>query len=176
MDGDMDYDMEDDDEYGSQYDMGMTGMSGLGAGAPRGAELAKKKKKKKKKKRKKTVEFEDPSLREHLLAGAYGGVAKAKPKRQGIKYTTDINAGLRDIATPGSAFHRDNSRKNMMMQGPAGNAGADSSRGRGHHGRQRSSYGRSEGGSNHGSRLGSKVGSTQNRVGQQSSTSKLMDP
>ena len=45
-------------------------------------ELAKKKKKKKsKKKKKKKVEMEDPSLREHLLAGAYGGVAKPKPKR-----------------------------------------------------------------------------------------------
>jgi hypothetical protein len=73
----------------------------------------KKKKKKKKKKRKPIDEFEDPSLREHLLAGAYGGVAKPKVKRQGVIYTTDIDAGLRDIATPGSAFIRDPSRKMM---------------------------------------------------------------
>jgi hypothetical protein len=52
-------------------------------------------------------------LREHLLAGAYGGVAKKKPKRIGVKYTTDLNAGLRDIATPGSAFMRDPSKKMM---------------------------------------------------------------
>ena len=44
-------------------------------------ELKKKKKKKKKKQKKKPVEFEDPSLREHLMAGAYGGIAKPKPKR-----------------------------------------------------------------------------------------------
>ena len=60
------------------------------------------------------VEFEDPSLREHLLAGAYGGVAKPKPKRQGVKYTTDISAGLRDIATPASAFMRDPSKNRML--------------------------------------------------------------
>merc|ERR1711939_1158994 len=68
----------------------------------------------KKKKKKKPVEYEDPSLREHLLAGAYGGVAKKKVKRQGVKYTTDLNAGLRDIATPASAFMRDPSKKNML--------------------------------------------------------------
>ena len=79
----MEEEEEEDDEYGSEYDevMGMTGFSG----APGGHELAKKKKKqkkkKKKKKKKKQVEYEDPSLREHLLAGAYGGVAKPKPKR-----------------------------------------------------------------------------------------------
>lgn len=59
-----------------------------------------KKRKKKKKKRVQRKEYEDPSLREHLLAGAYGGIAKPKPKRQGVKYTTNIDSGLRDIATP----------------------------------------------------------------------------
>ena len=54
--------------------------------------------------------MEDPSLREHLLAGAYGGVAKPKPKRQGVKYTTDIDAGLRDITSP-AVFMRDQSQK-----------------------------------------------------------------
>lgn len=67
----------------------------------------KKRRRKKKKKKKKKVEMEDPSLREHLLAGAYGGVAKPKPKRIGVKYTIDLTSGLRDIATPGSAFMRD---------------------------------------------------------------------
>lgn len=57
--------------------------------------------------------MEDPSLREHLLAGAYGGVAKPKPKRQGVKYTTDIDAGLRDIASP-AVFMRDHSQKKMI--------------------------------------------------------------
>ena len=109
--------MEDGSDYGSEYDevMGMTGFSG--ANPNQMMEMAKKKKKTKKKKkkkpRKKPQEFEDPSLREHLLAGAYGGVAKPKPKRQGVKYTTDLNAGLRDIATPANAFVRDPSRKMM---------------------------------------------------------------
>jgi len=155
MDGDMEYDMEDDDEYGDQMDdmvgghAGATGMGGAG-------NLPKKKKKKKKKK--KPQEYEDPSLREHLLAGAYGGVAKPKPKRTGVKYTTDLNAGLRDIATPGSAFHRDSSKKNMMsMQGMAGRA--DSSHGRDKYPqRNRSSYGRSEVGSARGSKVGSRIG------------------
>lgn len=94
------YDMEDDDEYGSEEEekgMRRTGMSGTGMSSAMG--LAKKKRKKRKT-RKRAPEYDDPSLREHLLAGAYGGVAKPKPKRAGLKYTTDIDAGLRDIATP----------------------------------------------------------------------------
>ena len=74
--------MDDDEEYGSQYEgVGLDGMSGMGSNHG-GAGLAKRKKKKKKKKKKvKPVEMEDPSLREMLLAGAYGGVAQPKPKR-----------------------------------------------------------------------------------------------
>jgi hypothetical protein len=34
------------------------------------------------------------------MAGAYGGVAQPKAKRVGVKKTTDIDAGLRDIITP----------------------------------------------------------------------------
>ena len=82
MEGEDQEDMDDDDEYGSQYDqvMGQTGFTHGGLGGVQ--ELAKKKrKKKKKKKKKKPQEMEDPSLREHLLAGAYGGIAKPKPKR-----------------------------------------------------------------------------------------------
>ncbi len=59
-------------------------------------------------------------------------IAKPKPKRQGVKYTTDINAGLRDIATPASAFIRDPSKQMMTSFSGFGNmpnAGADSSRG-----------------------------------------------
>jgi hypothetical protein len=125
-------DMDDEDEYGSQYDqvMGLTGFTHGAAGA--GNELAKKRKKKKKKKKKKPVEYEDPSLREHLLAGAYGGVAKPKPKRVGVKFTTDLNAGLRDIATPASAFMRDPNRQQMLtsFNGFAKGTGGESSRGR----------------------------------------------
>ena len=104
--------------------------------------------------------MEDPSLREHLMAGAYGGVAKPKPKRQGVKYTTDLNAGLRDIATPASGFIRDPSRKGLNQASFSGFAniaggGAESSRGK--RNRNRSSYGgRSDLGSNIGSRVGSK--------------------
>ena len=107
------YDQEgddDDDEYGSQYDqvMGLTGFNhDQSAMAGTTHDLKKKKKKKQKKKKKKPVEYEDPSLREHLLAGAYGGVAKKKIKRDNVRYTTDINAGLRDIATPASVFTKD---------------------------------------------------------------------
>ena len=61
--------------------------------------LTRKRKKNKRKVRK--PEFEGPSLRDHLLAGAYGGVALPKPKRHGTKQITDVDAGLRDIATPG---------------------------------------------------------------------------
>jgi len=124
---------DDEDEYGSQYDqvMGLTGFTHDQSGIAGAHDLAKKRKKKKKKKKKKPVEYEDPSLREHLLAGAYGGVAKKKPKRQGVKYTTDLNAGLRDIATPASAFMRDPSKKNMLtsFSGFAQIAGNESSRG-----------------------------------------------
>ena len=93
--------------------------------------MALKKRRRKKKRRKKKVEMEDPSLREHLLAGAYGGVAKPKPKRAGVKYTTDLTAGLRDIATPGQ-YIRDPSMKKMMtsFSGNMNIGGAESSRGK----------------------------------------------
>jgi hypothetical protein len=89
--------------------MGMTGMTNK-TGQVVAYDL-KKKKKKKKKKKPKPVEYEDPSLRDHLMAGAYGGVAKPKVKRPGVKYTTNIDAGLREIITPGSAFRRDPSNR-----------------------------------------------------------------
>jgi hypothetical protein len=65
-----------------------------------GGQRKKLRKKKKKLRKKDNGEWIEASLREHLLAGAYGGIAKPKPKRAGLKYTTDIDAGLRDIATP----------------------------------------------------------------------------
>ena len=151
--------------------MGRTGMSGIGTG---GHELAKKKRKKKKKKKKKKIEYEDPSLREHLLAGAYGGVAKPKPKRAGVKYTTDLDAGLRDIATP-AIFLRDPSKKMITsFSGFANIAGnvPDSSRGKNKGtNRMKSSQGRSEIGSN----IGSKIGGLKKPI-ENESTSKLLDP
>merc|ERR1711998_236834 len=117
--------------------------------------------------------MEDPSLREHLLAGAYGGVAKPKPKRAGVKYTTDLNAGLRDLATPGDLptgnFMRDPSKKMIAsLSGFANMAGAAPESSRGKRNKTiRSSHGRSEIGSNIGSRVGMKRGET---------TSKLLDP
>jgi hypothetical protein len=63
-----DMEEEDDDEYGSQYEMGLTGQ-----GAQAFNLVKKKKKKKKNKRKKKPTEMEDPSIREYLLAGAYGG-------------------------------------------------------------------------------------------------------
>jgi len=163
---------DEEDEYGSQYDQVM-GQTGLTQGA--GHELAKKRRKKKKKKKKKKQEMEDPSLREHLLAGAYGGVAKPKPKRQGVKYTTDLNAGLRDLATPGEVpmgnFMRDPSKKMIAsLYGFANMAGQAPESSRGKRNKTiRSSHGRSEVGSNIGSRVGGgmKRGET---------TSKLLDP
>ena len=71
-------------------------------------------------------------MREHLLAGAYGGVAKQKVKRPGVKYTTNIDAGLRDIATPASGFMRDPSKGHLQGAHIAGN---ESSRGRRNYGR-----------------------------------------
>jgi len=90
-----------------------------------------------------------------------------------VKYTTDINAGLRDIATP-NAIRVDNSRRGMapMHGSVSGLDGFGSSRK--HHSRPRemggahSSLGRSREGSAHGSRVGARIGAE--------STSKLMDP
>ena len=178
----------DEDEYGSEYDEVMGINSGFAGHAP-GHELAKKKKKTKKKKKwvwkkhAKKQELEEPSLREHLLAGAYGGVAKPKPKRQGVKYTTDLTSGLveagylRDLATPGQFMGRDPSRRQMgnFVQVP----GNESSRerhphhGSGHGGHGvRSSAGRSVG--DHGSQARSiKLG---NLGGRHDSAAKLLDP
>jgi hypothetical protein len=44
------------------------------------------------------------------LAGAYSGVAKTKLKRVKVKNTTDLNAGLSDIANP-AMFLRDTFKK-----------------------------------------------------------------
>ena len=44
--------------------------------------------------------MDDPNLREFMLASAYGGEAKPKPKRTGIKYTTDLAGGMLDLTTP----------------------------------------------------------------------------
>ena len=108
------------------------------------------------------------------MAGAYGGVAKPKPKRAGVKYTTDLDAGLRDIATP-AIFLRDPSKKMITsFSGFANIAGnvPDSSRGKNKGtNRMKSSQGRSEIGSN----IGSKIGGLKKPIGNES-TSKLLDP
>jgi len=104
-DGDED---DEEDGYGSEgTNMGATGYDGPGMDL---AKVRRKKKKPKKKKRKKRPEeYEDPSLREHLMAGAYGGVAKPKVRRAGVKYTTDLDSGLRDLAMPAAHLPRDGS-------------------------------------------------------------------
>lgn len=91
-----DYGTENEDLYGTEDEQ--FGTVNANVAEPNRKKL--KKKKKKVFKKKAFDQWEDASLREHLLAGAYGGIAKPKPKRQGLKYTTDIDAGLRDIATP----------------------------------------------------------------------------
>jgi len=69
--------------------------------------------------------MEDPNVREYMLAGAYGGEAKPKPKRSGIKYTTDLAGGMRDLTTPGMLKHA--SRANL--EGSVVGGRASSSRG-----------------------------------------------
>jgi len=101
------------------------------------------------------------------LAGAYGGVAKPKPKRQGVKYTTDINAGLRDIATPNN-MRKEYSRRGFAqgsMSGGHGMEGPDSSRKR--------HIGGAMAGSDAGSNFGGSV--SRHNIGS-ASGSKLLDP
>jgi hypothetical protein len=73
-------------------------------------ELSKRKRKNGRKRRRIKIYYWDLSLREHLLAGAYSGVAKTKLKRVKVKNTTDLNAGLSDIANP-AMFLRDTFKK-----------------------------------------------------------------
>lgn len=139
--------------------MGMTGFTGTGGGIN---ELSKKKRKKKKKRRKKPQEMEDPNLREYMLAGAYGGAAKPKPKRTGIKYTTDLAGGMLDLTTPNML--KAASKANLETSSQHGGGGrASSSKG----GRKKKYGQKSEMGSQVGSRVGLKIG------GQ---TSSLLDP
>jgi hypothetical protein len=168
-------DMEDDeegsdDEEGDEFDSEY-GRSGGGQDGGANVEMAlKKRRRKKKKKKKKKVEMEDPSLREHLLAGAYGGVAKPKPKRIGVKYTIDLTSGLRDIATTGSAFMRKDELGGRGMIGSQSGimgGGADSSKGRKMSNIMRSHRKIDD--------LGSAIGSKKSRhFGE--STSKLLNP
>jgi len=138
----------------------MTGFTGTGGGIN---ELSKKKRKKKKKKRKKPVEMEDPNLREFMLAGAYGGAAKPKPKRQGIKYTTDLAGGMLDLTTPNML--KAASKANLETSSHHGGGRASSSKGR----PKKKAFGqKSEMGSQIGSRVGMNVGGDK--------TSNLLDP
>ena len=73
--------------------------------------------------------MEDPNLREYMLAGAYGGEAKPKPKRSGIKYTTDLAGGMLDLTTP--SMLKNASKANIETSSMHGGAGrASSSKGR----------------------------------------------
>lgn len=150
---------DEDDEYGSE-EMGITGFEGQ-------MDLAKVRRKKKrlrkKKKKKRPEEYEDPSLREHLMAGAYGGVAKPKVKRAGVKYTTDLDSGLRDLAMPAAHLPRDGSAAKVDTRSLT-NILADQNVKR---------YLRGSGASDMGSGVG--AGS---RIGKRGSeaTSKLLDP
>ena len=106
--------------------------------------------------------MEDPNLREYMLAGAYGGAAKPKPKRTGIKYTTDLAGGMLDLTTPNML--KAASKANLETSSQFGGGGrASSSKG----GRKKKYGQKSEMGSQVGSRVGLKIG------GQ---TSSLLDP
>lgn len=73
--------------------------------------------------------MEDPNLREYMLAGAYGGEAKRKPKRAGIKYTTDLAGGMLDLTTP--SMLKNASKANIETSSMHGGGGrASSSKGR----------------------------------------------
>ena len=64
----------------------------------RGGEGEQKKKKKKFKfRRKEPQEYEDPTTRDHMLAGAYGGVVKPKARRPGVKKTINLAGGMLDL-------------------------------------------------------------------------------
>jgi len=64
-----------------------------------------------------------------MLAGAYGGEAKPKVKRSGIKYTTDLAGGMLDLTTPGML--KNASKANLETSSQVGGGGrASSSKGR----------------------------------------------
>lgn len=100
----------DEEEYGSEEGAGRESEAGYAG--PDLQKVRRKKKKKKKRRKKRPDEYEDPSLREHLMAGAYGGIARPKVKRAGVKYTTDLDSGLRDLAMPGGLL-RDSSKQGI---------------------------------------------------------------
>jgi hypothetical protein len=98
-----------------------------------------------------------------MLAGAYGGAARPKPKRSGIKYTTDLAGGMLDLTTPGmlkqaSAAKLDNSSA-------FGGGRASSSKGR----QKRKQFGKS-------SEMGSALGSAAALKVGGGKTSSLLDP
>ena len=55
---------------------------------------------KKKKNHKISDKWEDPNIRERLLAGAYGGVTKKKKRNNRISNTNELYQGLADIPVP----------------------------------------------------------------------------
>jgi len=65
-------------------------------------ELKKKRRKKRSKRtrRQKDSEFEDPSLRDHMLADAYNGIVKLREKRVNCWNPLNIDAGLKYLISP----------------------------------------------------------------------------
>lgn len=100
--------------------------------------------------------MEDPNLREYMLAGAYGGEAKKKPKRTGIKYTTDLAGGMLDLTTPGMLKSASKAAlETSSMHGGGGRA--SSSKGT----KKRKQFGGTGKRSQMGSNIGSRVGGLQ---------------
>ena len=87
-DEDLSIGMPFDDQYGSLPQLSS------------GFDLMQKRKMKKKKMHKVSSKWENPNIREVLMAGAYGGVAKKKQVRNGVINTHDIYQGLHDIPIP----------------------------------------------------------------------------
>jgi hypothetical protein len=98
-----------------------------------------------------------------MLAGAYGGAARPKPKRSGIKYTTDLAGGMLDLTTPGMLKHA--SKGNLDASSHHGGR-ASSSKGR----QKKRHFGRKS------SEMGSQLGSAAALKIDGGNTSSLLDP
>ena len=98
-----------------------------------------------------------------MLAGAYGGAARPKPKRSGIKYTTDLAGGMLDMTTPGMLKQASAAKLDHSSQFGGGRASSSK-------GRQRARrVGKS-------SEMGSALGSAAAFKAGGGKTSSLLDP
>ena len=85
-DDDQEYeDEEDEDEEDNDSITGPAGVPILNTRQPKKKILHKKKKKKRRKRKKPKQEFEDPTAADIAMARAYGGIAKGRPVRKGVK-------------------------------------------------------------------------------------------